>query len=98
RPLRRPCRRARSPARTPPLALATGEGTLFVFARKAPTVTDMVESAQAPPAPVELGAPQHHAIVFRHGEIVTELALDSTVFDVAQARAFAAAVAARATR
>ena len=81
-----------------PLALSTGEGTLFVFARKAPTVTDMVDAAQAPTAPIDLGTPHHHAIVFRHGEVVTELALDSTLIDVAEARTFAAAVAARATR
>ncbi|MBS1118782.1 MAG: hypothetical protein H6Q90_1010 [Deltaproteobacteria bacterium] len=42
------------------------------------------------------GATQH-AVVFRHGDIVTELLLDGRAFDLAKAKSFAAAVAARAT-
>lgn len=85
-------------ATTEPLALATGEGTLFVFARRAPTVDDMIKSAEAPPEPADLAAPRHHAVVFRHGDVVTELRLDSTLFDAAKAKAFATAVAGRANR
>jgi len=83
-------------AATEPLALPPHEGTLFVFARKAPTVADMDESITTMPAPAELATPRHHAVVFRHGEIVTELRLDSAVFDVANAKELAAAVARRA--
>ena len=85
-------------AATEPLTLPTGQGTLFVFARRAPTIDDMMTSAEAPPEPADLAAPRHHAVVFRHGDIVTELRLDSTLFDAAKARAFATAVAGRASR
>jgi hypothetical protein len=72
-----------------------GGGTLFVFARRAPTIDDMMSSAAAPPEPADLATPRHHAVVFRHGDVVTELRLDSTLFDAAKAKAFAAAVANR---
>ena len=72
-----------------------GGGTLFVFARHAPTVDDMLSSAAAPPEPADLAAPRHHAVLLRKGDVIVELRLDSTLFDVAKARAYAAAVANR---
>jgi hypothetical protein len=75
-----------------------GGGTLFVFARRAPTVDDMLSSAAAPPEPAALATPRHHAVVFRHGDVVTEIRLDSALVDAAKAKQLAAAVASRASR